>query len=325
MPTISEYLLSLFDRNMRAVLRNPRAVCLIENPSKRIQMAAVRQDSNVICLIDRPAENVQLAALRKFPEAIHFIDSPTERVQSSVVRSNPGYISFLAHPTEKVQLLAVEKNPECISLIRQPTEKVQLVAVMKDVRNIERISNPTEKVKKLAGLEKDIRQDTAVPETQEAPSKSKSGNSRKPPMNKAAKEAAVTLENEMRSIGSTNSRLRQEASYADNADTERKEVAAANRQMDKELTAAFMKFNDSAVPEKAGCDVGKVIQDLRRSGVCVEEMKPTEWYSLMKGKTLMAGSGKGKTSLMLAKTPAGYVLKAVNMVNSMSRQASADM
>lgn len=284
MPTISEYLLSLFDRNMRAVLRNPRAVCLIENPSKRIQMAAVRQDSNVICLIDRPAENVQLAALRKFPEAIHFIDSPTERVQSSVVRSNPGYISFLAHPTEKVQLLAVEKNPECISLIRQPTEKVQLVAVMKDVRNIERISNPTEKVKKLAGLEKDIRQDTAVPETQEAPSKSKSGNSRKPPMNKAAKEAAVTLENEMRSIGSTNSRLRQEASYADNADTERKEVAAANRQMDKELTAAFKKFNDSAVPEKAGCDVGKVIQDLRRSGVCVEEMKPTEWYSLMKGK-----------------------------------------
>ena len=95
--------------------------------------------------------------------------------------------------------------------------------------------------------------------------------------------------------------------------------------MDKELTAAFKKFNDSAVPEKAGCDVGKVIRDLRRSGVCVEEMKPTEWYSLMKGKTLMAGSGKGKTSLMLAKTPAGYVLKAVNMVNSMSRQASADM
>ena len=323
MPTISEYLLSLFDRDMRAVLRNPRAVCLIENPSRRVQLAAVRQDSNVICLIDRPAEDVQLAAVRKFPEAIHFIDSPTERVQSSVVRNNPGYISFLAHPTEKVQLL--EKTPECISLIRQPTEKVQLVAVMKDVRNIERISNPTEKVKKLAGLEKDIRQDTAVPETQEAPSKSKSGNARKPPMNKAAKEAAVTLENEMRSIGSTNSRLRQEASYADNADTERKEVAAANRQMDKELTAAFKKFNDSAVPEKAGCDVGKVIRDLRRSGVCVEEMKPTEWYSLMKGKTLMAGSGKGKTSLMLAKTPAGYVLKAVNMVNSMSRQASADM
>lgn len=325
MPTISEYLLSLFDRDMRAVLRNPRAVCLIENPSRRVQLAAVRQDSNVICLIDRPAEDVQLAAVRKFPEAIHFIDSPTERVQSSVVRNNPGYISFLAHPTEKVQLLAVEKTPECISLIRQPTEKVQLVAVMKDVRNIERISNPTEKVKKLAGLEKDIRQDTAVPETQEAPSKSKSGNARKPPMNKAAKEAAVTLENEMRSIGSTNSRLRQEASYADNADTERKEVAAANRQMDKELTAAFKKFNDSAVLEKAGCDVGKVIRDLRRSGVCVEEMKPTEWYSLMKGKTLMAGSGKGKTSLMLAKTPAGYVLKAVNMVNSMSRQASADM
>ena len=123
MPTISEYLLSLFDRDMRAVLRNPRAVCLIENPSRRVQLAAVRQDSNVICLIDRPAEDVQLAAVRKFPEAIHFIDSPTERVQSSVVRNNPGYISFLAHPTEKVQLLAVEKTPECISLIRQPTEK----------------------------------------------------------------------------------------------------------------------------------------------------------------------------------------------------------
>lgn len=325
MPTIPELLLSLFDRNLRAVLRNPRAVCLIENPSIRVQMAAVRQDSNVICLIDRPAEEVQLAAVRKSPETIHFIDAPTEQVQSSVLRNNPGYISFLADPTEKVQLLAVEKNPECISLIRQPTEKVQLVAVLKDVRNIERINNPTEKVRKLAGLEKDIRQDTAVPEVQEAPPKSKSGNVRKPPMNKAAKEAAETLENEMKSIGSTNFRLRQEASYADNADTGRKEVAAANRQMDKELADAFKKFNASVVPEKAGCDVGKIIRDLRKSGVCVEEMKPADWYSLMKGKTLMAGSGKGKTSLILTKTPAGYALKAVNMVNSMSRQASADM
>ena len=44
MPTILERLAALFSRDMRAVLRNPRAISMIENPSIRVQMAAIRRE-----------------------------------------------------------------------------------------------------------------------------------------------------------------------------------------------------------------------------------------------------------------------------------------
>jgi len=44
MPTILEHLAALFDKDMRAVLNNPRAISMIANPSARVQMAAVRRD-----------------------------------------------------------------------------------------------------------------------------------------------------------------------------------------------------------------------------------------------------------------------------------------
>ena len=50
MPTILEHLAALFDKDMRAVLSNPRAISMIANPSARVQMAAVRRDRSVICL-----------------------------------------------------------------------------------------------------------------------------------------------------------------------------------------------------------------------------------------------------------------------------------
>ena len=47
MPTILEHLAALFDKDMRAVLNNPRAISMIANPSARVQMAAVRRDRSV--------------------------------------------------------------------------------------------------------------------------------------------------------------------------------------------------------------------------------------------------------------------------------------
>lgn len=62
MPTILEHLAALFDKDMRAVLSNPRTISMIANPSARVQMAAVRRDRSVICFIEKPTEKVQLTA-----------------------------------------------------------------------------------------------------------------------------------------------------------------------------------------------------------------------------------------------------------------------
>ena len=60
MPTILEHLAALFDKDMRAVLSNPRAISMIANPSARVQMAAVRRDRSVICFIEKPTEKVKV-------------------------------------------------------------------------------------------------------------------------------------------------------------------------------------------------------------------------------------------------------------------------
>ena len=153
MPTILEHLAALFDKDMRAVLSNPRAISMIANPSARVQMAAVRRDRSVICFIEKPTEKVQLTAVRNAPHNIHFITSPSERVQLTVIGIRPSYVGFIPNPTEKVQLKAVEKRPECIFLLQKPAEKVQLTAVLKDPRYLSAIREPTEKVQ-LAAVQK---------------------------------------------------------------------------------------------------------------------------------------------------------------------------
>ena len=110
------------------------------------------------------------------------------------------------------------------------------------------------------------------------------------------------------------------------------EVSAAGKNREKKLVKAYEKFNSAAVPERKECNVGKIVKELRKERVAVENMKAGEWHSLMKGKAvqppLVSGAsgaaGKG-SALMLARTPAGYALKAAGTINQASRQANAEM
>ena len=407
MPTILEHLAALFDKDMRAVLNNPRAISMIANPSARVQMAAVRRDKSVICFIERPTEKVQLAAVRNAPHNIHFITSPSERVQLAVIGNRPSYIGFIPNPTEKVQLKAVEKRPECIFLIAAPTEKVQhmavqrspdifrqirqpeesvrlaavqakgeniryvpapsetvqLAAVRNDPMNIRYIENPTEKVqsvvlnadrdaapfisspteeiKRLAmemyglRLENAAGKQTAAARTSEtsgASGKKALEGVAKKPSAKQVREAVEKLDSEIREINREYFQATYEAQYSDNPAERESEVSAAGKNREKKLVKAYEKFNSAAVPERKECNVGKIVKELRKERVAVENMKAGEWHSLMKGKAvhppLVSGASKaaGKGSaLMLARRPAGYALKAAGAINQAGRQANAEM
>lgn len=429
MPTILEHLAALFDKDMRAVLSNPRAISMIANPSARVQMAAVRRDRSVICFIEKPTEKVQLTAVRNASHNIHFITSPSERVQLTVIGTRPSYVGFIPNPTEKVQLKAVEKRPECIFLLQKPTEKVQLTAVLKDPRYLSAIREPTEKVQ-LAAVQKNpecirhiaeptekvqhmavqrspdifrqIRQpeesvrlaavrndpmniryienptekvqsvvlnadrdaapfisspteeikrlamemyglrleNAAGKEAAAARTSETSGNSgkkaaegvAKKPSAKQVREAVEKLDSEIREINREYFQATYEAQYSDNAAERESEVSAAGKNREKKLVKAYEKFNSAAVPERKECNVGKIVKELRKERVAVENMKAEEWHSLMKGKAvqppLVSGTsgaaGKG-SALMLARTPAGYALKAAGAINQASRQANAEM
>lgn len=407
MPTILEHLAALFDKDMRAVLSNPRAISMIANPSARVQMAAVRRDRSVICFIEKPTEKVQLTAVRNAPHNIHFITSPSERVQLTVIGTRPSYVGFIPNPTEKVQLKAVEKRPECIRHIAEPTEKVQhmavqrspdifrqirqpeesvrlaavqakgeniryvsapseavqLAAVRNDPMNIRYIENPTEKVqsvvlnadrdaapfisspteeiKRLAmemyglRLENAAGKEAAAARTSETSGdsgkKAAEGVAKKPSA-KQVREAVEKLDSEIREINREYFQATYEAQYSDNAAERESEVSAAGKNREKKLVKAYEKFNSAAVPERKECNVGKIVKELRKERVAVENMKAGEWHSLMKGKAvqppLVSGAsgaaGKG-SALMLARTPAGYALKAAGTINQASRQANAEM
>ena len=341
MPTILEHLAALFDKDMRAVLNNPRAISMIANPSARVQMAAVRRDRSVICFIERPTEKVQLTAVRNAPHNIHFITSPSERVQLTVIGNRPSYIGFIPNPTEKVQLKAVEKRPECIFLLQKPAEKVQSVVLNADRDAAPFISSPTEEIKRLAmemyglRLENAAGKQTAAARTSETSGssgkKAAEGVAKKPSA-KQIREAVEKLDSEIREINREYFQATYEAQYSDNAAERESEVSAAGKNREKKLVKAYEKFNSAAVPERKECNVGKIVKELRKERVAVENMKAGEWHSLMKGKAvqppLVSGAsgaaGKG-SALMLARTPAGYALKAAGAINQAGRQANAEM
>lgn len=385
MPTILEHLAALFDKDMRAVLSNPRAISMIANPSARVQMAAVRRDRSVICFIEKPTEKVQLTAVLKDPRYLSAIREPTEKVQLAAVQKNPECIRHIAEPTEKVQHMAVQRSPDIFRQIRQPeesvrlaavqakgeniryvsapSEAVQLAAVRNDPMNIRYIENPTEKVqsvvlnadrdaapfisspteeiKRLAmemyglRLENAAGKEAAAARTSETSGdsgkKAAEGVAKKPSA-KQVKEAVEKLDSEIREINREYFQATYEAQYSDNAAERESEISAAGKNREKKLVKAYEKFNSAAVPERKECNVGKIVKELRKERVAVENMKAGEWHSLMKGKAvqppLVSGAsgaaGKG-SALMLARTPAGYALKAAGTINQASRQANAEM
>ena len=57
----------------------------IDNPSKKIQLAAIKQNPLSIQFIDNPSEKIQLAAVKQNPLSIQFIDNPSEKIKTSVI------------------------------------------------------------------------------------------------------------------------------------------------------------------------------------------------------------------------------------------------
>lgn len=346
-----------------AVQKKPELVRLFTNTTEKVQLTAVLKDPRYLSAIREPTEKVQLAAVQKNPECIRHIAEPTEKVQHMAVQRSPDIFRQIRQPEESVRLAAVQAKGENIRYVSAPSEAVQLAAVRNDPMNIRYIENPTEKVqsvvlnadrdaapfisspteeiKRLAMEMYGLRLENAAgKEAAAARTSETSGDSgkkaaedvAKKPSAKQVREAVEKLDSEIREINREYFQATYEAQYSDNAAERESEVSAAGKNREKKLVKAYEKFNSAAVPERKECNVGKIVKELRKERVAVENMKAGEWHSLMKGKAvqppLVSGAsgaaGKG-SALMLARTPAGYALKAAGTINQASRQANAEM
>ena len=280
---------------------------------------AVQRNPDIFRQIRQPEESVRLAAVQAKGENIRYVSAPSETVQLAAVRNDPMNIRYIENPTEKVQSVVLNADRDAAPFISSPTEEIRRLAMeMYGLR-----------------LENAAGKQTAAARTSEtsgSSGKKAADGAAKKPSAKQIREAVEKLDSEIREINREYFQATYEAQYSDNAAERESEVSAAGKNREKKLVKAYEKFNSAAVPERKECNVGKIVKELRKERVAVENMKAGEWHSLMKGKAvqppLVSGAsgaaGKG-SALMLARTPAGYALKAAGAINQAGRQANAEM
>lgn len=111
---ISEIFESLFNQELRLILRNPISIGSISEPSEDLQCTAVRLDEH----------------------AINMISKPCERAKKYVILKNPYHIKFIENPSEELQILAVSKEPDAIELIEKPCLRAKFACIYSKPENI---------------------------------------------------------------------------------------------------------------------------------------------------------------------------------------------
>lgn len=274
-------------------LKDPRYLSAIREPTEKVQLAAVQKNPECIRHIAEPTEKVQHMAVQRSPDIFRQIRQPEESVRLAAVQAKGENIRYVSAPSEAVQLAAVRNDPMNIRYIENPTEKVQSVVLNADRDAAPFISSPTEEIKRLAMEMYGLRLENAAgKEAAAARASETSGDSgkkaaedvAKKPSAKQVREAVEKLDSEIREINREYFQATYEAQYSDNAAERESEVSAAGKNREKKLVKAYEKFNSAAVPERKECNVGKIVKELRKERVAVENMKAGEWHSLMKGR-----------------------------------------
>lgn len=142
--TIKEILASIFNSELRKVLKNPIAIGSIVEPSEDLQCTAVRLDEHAINMISNPCERAKKYALIQNPYHIKFIDNPSEELQILAVTQNPDSISLIEKPCIQAKFACIFAKPENIKFIKNPDKEIQVEAIRSCPNLIEELENPCE-------------------------------------------------------------------------------------------------------------------------------------------------------------------------------------
>lgn len=148
-PSIIERLLSIFNRELSAVKREPLSIALIDNPSEKLQAAAVSKDSRAFLLIKNPSEKISRIAVESNPSYIKFVPNPSEALQLLAVSKDPTQIANIKNPSLKTQLQVVSVSPECIRFIENPSLEAVKLYVGNDYSKLWDLNISTDKQDKL--------------------------------------------------------------------------------------------------------------------------------------------------------------------------------
>lgn len=140
--TISEIIESIFNTELREILKNPISIGSIAEPSEELQCTAVRLDEHAINMINHPCERAKKYVLLQNPYHIKFLDNPSEELQILAVSKDPSSIGLIENPCLRAKYACIFSNPENIKYIKNPDREIQVLVVQKSPDLIGELENP---------------------------------------------------------------------------------------------------------------------------------------------------------------------------------------
>lgn len=142
--TIREILASIFNPNLRKILKNPISIGSISEPSENLQCTAVRLDEHAINMINKPCERAKKYVIIKNPYHIKFIENPSEELQILAVSKEPDAIELIENPCLRAKFACIYSKPENIKYIKNPDKEILVSAIQKSPCLISELENPCE-------------------------------------------------------------------------------------------------------------------------------------------------------------------------------------
>ena len=341
---------------MEAYNKSPETLYQIKSPCRALQLAAVSRDPSSIRMFKDTLEPaVQLAAVSRMPESILLLDTPCKEAVDAVSGNKE-----LMDKLKEKQLESVARNPYILPFMYTPFPDVYRKALEQEFGPLPE-NIPAESLKEAASfcyaetdrLLEPSPADYTPYEYQVFEDKNQIGDYRKYLWESGSVSRLRTFET------ITGVKVNPEAYL----DTRRREIlqrfaknpagsidyynvspegmerwAKAVREYNIMLKAAgkmpmeyghfdtVFRFADGsalAVRNNRKIDMTAAVDSMYRHGITPSKITKEQWKSLLSGKQTSLGGRSGLFALVQG--PAGYALKAVNTVNSLTKSAGMEM
>lgn len=112
------------------LIRNPRSITTMENPSSAAKFLAVASDPHIVLEISDPYEDEALInfALSLNGSLLSHLSEATQAQKFFVLSRDAMGLSYLEHPTEEDQIVAAMHFPQALRQVENPSEAAQKLA-----------------------------------------------------------------------------------------------------------------------------------------------------------------------------------------------------
>lgn len=136
------------NRIRELIIKQPRTILKISNPTEDMKLLAVNRSPRLIFELDRPSEDLLRAAIKNKPMLIQYIFEPSEELQMICVTQTRKYLSSITRPCRAVQQYVLNYYPDYIHHLRFIEDDIVIDYINKNgLKSITRLPKISDKVR----------------------------------------------------------------------------------------------------------------------------------------------------------------------------------